>query len=152
VGNGPSVTTTAPCPPPDENRPGAGGNLGTEAAAKSAPDGYTLLQTVPAHAVNDTLYDKLSVNFLRDLAPVGGGPPTSKSKRVDPRAGAAEKKEKRALMTHSSFDVRVRRGHRLSHSTTLERLSRLRAPDHREVSSLRPSSMSAIARVMSPLA
>jgi tripartite-type tricarboxylate transporter receptor subunit TctC len=55
-----------------ENRPGAGGNIGTEAAAKSPPDGYTLLQTVPAHAVNDTLYDKLSTNFLRDLAPVGG--------------------------------------------------------------------------------
>jgi tripartite-type tricarboxylate transporter receptor subunit TctC len=55
-----------------ENRPGAGGNLGTEAAANAPPDGYTLLQTVPAHAVNDTLYDKLSFNFLRDLAPVGG--------------------------------------------------------------------------------
>jgi tripartite-type tricarboxylate transporter receptor subunit TctC len=55
-----------------ENRPGAGGNIGTEAAAKSPPDGYTLLQVVPAHAVNDSLYEKLNVNFLRDLAPVGG--------------------------------------------------------------------------------
>lgn len=55
-----------------ENRPGAGGNIGTEAAAKSPADGYTLLQVVPAHAVNDTLYDKLGVNFLRDLVPVGG--------------------------------------------------------------------------------
>ena len=55
-----------------ENRPGAGGNIGTEAAANAPPDGYTLLQTVPAHAVNNTLYDKLSVNFLRDIAPVGG--------------------------------------------------------------------------------
>ena len=55
-----------------ENRPGAGGNIGTEAAAKSPPDGYTLLQMVPAHAVNDTLYDKLSINFIRDIAPVGG--------------------------------------------------------------------------------
>jgi tripartite-type tricarboxylate transporter receptor subunit TctC len=55
-----------------ENRPGAGGNIGTEAAAKSPADGYTLLQTVPAHAVNDSLYEKLNVNFLRDLAPVAG--------------------------------------------------------------------------------
>ena len=55
-----------------ENRPGAGGNLGTEAAVNAPPDGYTLLQTVPAHAVNDTLYDKLSFNFLRDLVPVAG--------------------------------------------------------------------------------
>jgi tripartite-type tricarboxylate transporter receptor subunit TctC len=55
-----------------ENRPGAGGNIGTEAAAKSPPDGYTLLQTVPAHAINDSLYEKLNVNFLRDLRPVGG--------------------------------------------------------------------------------
>jgi tripartite-type tricarboxylate transporter receptor subunit TctC len=55
-----------------ENRPGAGGNIGTEAVAKSPADGYTLLQVVPAHAVNDSLYEKLNVNFLRDLAPVGG--------------------------------------------------------------------------------
>jgi tripartite-type tricarboxylate transporter receptor subunit TctC len=49
-----------------ENRAGAGGNVGTEA------DGYTLLKVVPANTVNDTLYDKLPFNFIRDIAPVAG--------------------------------------------------------------------------------
>jgi tripartite-type tricarboxylate transporter receptor subunit TctC len=53
-----------------ENRPGAGGNLGTEVAVRAPPDGYTLLLVLSAYAVNATLYDKLSFNFLRDIAPV----------------------------------------------------------------------------------
>ena len=53
-----------------ENRPGAGGNVATEAVVRSAPDGYTLLLTIPANAVNATLYEKLSFNFIRDIAPV----------------------------------------------------------------------------------
>src|SRR5215467_10143610 len=53
-----------------ENRPGAGANIATEAVAHAPPDGYTLLTIGPAHAVNATLYDKLSFNFLRDIAPV----------------------------------------------------------------------------------
>jgi tripartite-type tricarboxylate transporter receptor subunit TctC len=53
-----------------ENRPGAGGNVGTEYVVRSAADGYTLLLTSTANAVNAALYDKLDFNFIRDIAPV----------------------------------------------------------------------------------
>jgi tripartite-type tricarboxylate transporter receptor subunit TctC len=53
-----------------ENRPGAGGNIGTEAVVKAPPDGYTLLMVLTPNAVNATLYDKLNFNFIRDIAPV----------------------------------------------------------------------------------
>lgn len=52
-----------------DNRPGAGGNLGAELAAKASPDGYTLLMVSASYAVNATLY-KLAFDPLRDLAPV----------------------------------------------------------------------------------
>jgi len=55
-----------------DNRPGAGGTIGTEAVAHAAPDGYTLLLVAGAHTVNATLYDKLSFNFIRDIAPIAG--------------------------------------------------------------------------------
>src|SRR5262245_62373013 len=55
-----------------DNRPGAGGTIGTEAVVRASPDGYTLLLVAGAHTVNATLYDKLSFNFLRDIAPVAG--------------------------------------------------------------------------------
>jgi tripartite-type tricarboxylate transporter receptor subunit TctC len=56
-----------------EMRPGAGGNVGTEAVVNAAPDGHTLLMVNAApSAINATLYDKLNFNFLRDMAPVGG--------------------------------------------------------------------------------
>ena len=55
-----------------ENRPGGGTNIGTEAAVRSAPDGYTLLAVSPPNAVNATLYQKLNFNFIRDIVPVGG--------------------------------------------------------------------------------
>src|SRR6516225_11167405 len=53
-----------------ENRPGAASNIGTEAVVKSPPDGYTLLMASTTNAINATLYDKLSFNFIRDIAPV----------------------------------------------------------------------------------
>jgi tripartite-type tricarboxylate transporter receptor subunit TctC len=55
-----------------ENKPGAGSNLATEEAAHAQPDGYTLLLATGANAINATLYDKLSFDFVRDIAPVAG--------------------------------------------------------------------------------
>src|SRR6266704_3561501 len=53
-----------------ENRPGAGTNIGTEAVVRAPADGYTLLLIGTPSAINATLYDKLSFNFIRAIAPV----------------------------------------------------------------------------------
>jgi tripartite-type tricarboxylate transporter receptor subunit TctC len=55
-----------------ENKPGAGNNIATEAVINAPPDGYTVLLVNPANAINATLYQKLSFNFMRDTVPVGG--------------------------------------------------------------------------------
>jgi tripartite-type tricarboxylate transporter receptor subunit TctC len=55
-----------------ENRPGAGGNIGTETVVHAAPDGYTLLLSTVPNAVNATLYPDLGFDFIRDIAPVAG--------------------------------------------------------------------------------
>jgi tripartite-type tricarboxylate transporter receptor subunit TctC len=55
-----------------ENRPGAGTNIAAEAAARAAPDGYTLLYVASTNTVNVTLYRDLPFNFIRDIAPVAG--------------------------------------------------------------------------------
>jgi tripartite-type tricarboxylate transporter receptor subunit TctC len=55
-----------------ENRPGAGGNIGTEAVVNAAADGYTLLLATVPNAVNASLYEKLNFNFIRDIAPIAG--------------------------------------------------------------------------------
>jgi tripartite-type tricarboxylate transporter receptor subunit TctC len=53
-----------------ENRSGAGSNIATQAVVTAAPDGYTLLMATPSNAVNASLYEKLSYDFIRDVAPI----------------------------------------------------------------------------------
>src|SRR5499427_9104623 len=54
-----------------DNRPGAGGNIGADVVAKSAPDGYTLLMgTVGTHAINPALYPKMPYDHVKDFAPI----------------------------------------------------------------------------------
>ena len=53
-----------------ENRPGATSNIATGAVVNARPDGYTLLYAAPANLTNATLYDNLTFNFIRDIAPV----------------------------------------------------------------------------------
>jgi tripartite-type tricarboxylate transporter receptor subunit TctC len=55
-----------------DNRPGAASNIGTEAAVRSAPDGYTLQMTVLTNVFNTTLYTNLNFNFVSDVAHVAG--------------------------------------------------------------------------------
>jgi tripartite-type tricarboxylate transporter receptor subunit TctC len=53
-----------------DNRPGGASNIGTEAVVRASPDGHSLLLVTTNNATNATLYDKLSFNFIRDIAPV----------------------------------------------------------------------------------
>jgi len=53
-----------------ENRGGAGGNVGAEAAARSAPDGYTIVLVAPSLAISPTLYAKLNYDPIKDFAPI----------------------------------------------------------------------------------
>lgn len=53
-----------------DNKPGAGGNLGAEIAARAAPDGYTLVLTAPSHAVNMSMSTKPRYDVLKDFVPV----------------------------------------------------------------------------------
>jgi tripartite-type tricarboxylate transporter receptor subunit TctC len=71
-----------------ENRPGAGGNLGTQVALGAAPDGYTLLFVAPHNAINATLYKDLPFDFLKDNAPVAGLARTPNVMEVNPSVPA----------------------------------------------------------------
>jgi tripartite-type tricarboxylate transporter receptor subunit TctC len=73
-----------------ENRPGAGGNVATEAVVRASPDGYTLLLVGPPAAINATLYEKLSFNFLDDIVPV-----------------ASMSRESSVVVVHPSFPART---------------------------------------------
>jgi tripartite-type tricarboxylate transporter receptor subunit TctC len=76
-----------------ENKPGAGNNLGTEIAIKSAPDGYTLYLANPANTVNASLYKHLRFNFLQDTVPVGGFIRVPNVMEVNPSVPAKTVKE-----------------------------------------------------------
>jgi tripartite-type tricarboxylate transporter receptor subunit TctC len=54
-----------------DDRPGAGGNVGTESVVRATPDGYTLLTVNSQNAISPALYPDLSFNFIRDIAPIG---------------------------------------------------------------------------------
>ena len=54
-----------------ENRGGAGGSIGTEVVARSAPDGYTVLFTLSSHTINPAIFSKLSFDTARDFEPIG---------------------------------------------------------------------------------
>ena len=53
-----------------ENRPGAGGNIGTEFVARAVPDGYTLLMITSTNSWNVPIYEKLTFDFIRDITPI----------------------------------------------------------------------------------
>lgn len=66
-----TLTQTTGQPFVVENRPGAGGNIGSDLVAKAAPDGYTLLMgTVGTHAINPSLYAKMPYDHVKDFVPI----------------------------------------------------------------------------------
>jgi tripartite-type tricarboxylate transporter receptor subunit TctC len=67
-----------------DNRPGAAGNIATEAVVRAPADGYTLLFITSSNAINATLYDRLNFDFIRDIAPVGSIARTSGVMEVNP--------------------------------------------------------------------
>ncbi len=71
-----------------ENKAGAGGNIGTQAALSASPDGYTLLFVAPHNVINATLYKKLPFDFLRGISPIAGIARTPNIMEVNPSVPA----------------------------------------------------------------
>jgi tripartite-type tricarboxylate transporter receptor subunit TctC len=67
-----------------ENRPGASGNIAAEAVVRAPADGHTLLMTGSFNAINATLYENLSFNFIMDIAPVASLSRTAGVMEVNP--------------------------------------------------------------------
>ena len=89
-----------------DNRPGAGGAVGTEAAAKSAPDGYTLVMaTISTFGINPSLYPKLGYAPLRDFAPISNLGLTPQTLVASPKSGFGSLKDfvEKAKTTELSY-------------------------------------------------
>jgi tripartite-type tricarboxylate transporter receptor subunit TctC len=71
-----------------DNRPGAAGNIGTEIGVRAPPDGYTLLMALSVNAINASVYNNLSFNFIRDTAPVASIASTPLIMEVNPSVPA----------------------------------------------------------------
>jgi tripartite-type tricarboxylate transporter receptor subunit TctC len=85
-----------------ENKAGAGGNIGADVVAKSAPDGYTLLMaTVSTHAINPGLYKKMPYDAVRDFTPIGQVGVTPTLLVVHPSVPATDVKSLVALVKAS---------------------------------------------------
>ena len=76
-----------------DNKPGAGNNIGTELAVKSAADGYTMFLINPANVINASLYKKLNFVFLRDIDPVAAVIQVPNVMEVNPEVSAKTVKE-----------------------------------------------------------
>jgi tripartite-type tricarboxylate transporter receptor subunit TctC len=87
-----------------ENRPGSGGVIGTEAVAKSAPDGYTLLHTSPSHVLNAALRERLPYDPIKDFASISQTADTWQVLLAHPSVAASNVRELIALARTRSLN------------------------------------------------